>query len=303
MRPTIQMVIIHPNNTILKIMKISEIASSNFVVKLSDPLIKAVSLIGGEKGRYRLVVTDDDGMVEGVISGRRIVEVLLGRRGTSIIEEKGLDLTLNESINLFMDEAHQLFLEDTNLETVLKYLCENMTGYAILVDHSGRFKGIVEEAGFLERLRGKKISITVEEIMSTKPITEEARATVQEASRKMVNERLRRLPVLHKGNVVGIITISDILKELVRAKEKGVEEAVGNIFKRRVEELMTKRVVGIAPEADVGDAVKSMLEMDVSGLLVFRKGELVGIISRIDVLGKSAKIKGIEQMVEMVHEW
>ncbi len=60
----------------------------------------------------------------GVISGRRILEVLIGRRGTSVIEDKGLDLTLNESVNLFMDETYQLFLEDTNLETILKYISE-----------------------------------------------------------------------------------------------------------------------------------------------------------------------------------
>ena len=284
----------------MKIMKISEIASSNFVLKLSDPLIKAINLIGGGKGRYRLVVTDDIGMVEGVISGRRVVEVLIGRRGTSLLKEKGLDFILNEPVNLFMDEAHQLFLEDTDVETVLRYLSENMTGYIILVDHSGRFRGIVEEVGFLERLRDKKVCITVEEIMSTKLITEEVGSTVNDALRKMVNERLRRLPVLDKGKVVGIITISDILKHLVRAKEEGVENAVINTFNRRVEDLMTKEVVGVEPELDVGDAVKSMLDMDVSGLLVFRNKELVGIISRIDIVGKSVKIKGLEKMIEMM---
>ncbi|MCQ5374444.1 MAG: CBS domain-containing protein, partial [Candidatus Methanomethylicia archaeon] len=268
-------------------MKIGEFVSSSFAVKVSDPLIKAVSLIGGRKGRYRLVVTDDDGTVRGVISGRRIVEVLIGRRGTSVIEEKGLDLTLNESVNLFMDETHQIFLEDTNLETILKYVRENMAGYVILVDQSGRFKGIVEEIGFLERLRGKEIGIRVEEIMSVRPRTENAGATVYDASRRMVNERLRRLPIIDRGKVVGLITISDILKQLASAKEADIEAAVNSVFNRKVEELMTKKVVGIEPDADVGEAVKSLLEMDVSGLLVFRGEDLVGILSRIDVVGKT----------------
>jgi CBS domain-containing protein len=294
------MVIIPKNNNIVNVMKIGEFVSSHFAVKVSDPLIKAVSLIGGGKGRYRLVVTDDEGTVRGVISGRRIVEVLIGRRGTSVIEEKGLDLTLNESVNLFMDETHQIFLEDTNLETILKYVRENMAGYVILVDQSGRFKGIVEEIGFLERLRGKEIGIRVKEIMSVRPRTENAGATVYDASRRMVNERLRRLPILDKGKVVGLITISDILKQLASAKEAGIEAAVNNIFNRKVEELMTKKIVGIEPDADVGEAVKSLLEMDVSGVLVFRGEDLVGILSRIDVVGKTARIKGIEQMVEMM---
>jgi CBS domain-containing protein len=294
------MVIIHKNNDIVKFMKIGEFVSSSFAVKVSDPLIKAVSLIGGRKGRYRLVVTDDDGTVRGVISGRRIVEVLIGRRGTSVIEEKGLDLTLNESVNLFMDETHQIFLEDTNLETILKYVRENMAGYVILVDQSGRFKGIVEEIGFLERLRGKEIGIRVEEIMSVRPRTENAGATVYDASRRMVNERLRRLPIIDRGKVVGLITISDILKQLASAKEADIEAAVNSVFNRKVEELMTKKVVGIELDADVGEAVKSLLEMDVSGLLVFRGEDLVGILSRIDVVGKTARIKGIEHMVEMM---
>ncbi|MBC7113015.1 MAG: CBS domain-containing protein [Candidatus Methanomethyliales bacterium] len=281
-------------------MKISEFVSSNFAAKVNDPLIKAASLIGGGKGRYRLVVTDDDGTVRGVISGRRILEVLIGRRATSVIEEKGLDLTLNEPVNLFMDEAHQIFLEDVNLETVLKYIGENMAGYVILVDQSGRFKGIVEEIGFLERLKGKKIGIRVEEIMSVRLHTENIGATVCDASIRMVNERVRRLPILEGGKVVGLITISDILKQLASAKEAGIEAAVYDIFNRKVEEVMTKKIVGVEPDADVGEAVKSLLEMDVSGLLVFRREDLVGIVSRIDIVGKTARIKGIEQMVEMM---
>jgi len=281
-------------------MKISDFISSNFALKVNDPLIKAVSLICGGRGRYRLVVIDDDGIVEGVISGRRIVEVLIGRRGTSVIKEKGLDLTLNESVNLFMDEAHQLFLEDTSLETILKYIRENMAGYVILVDQSRRFKGIVEEVGFLEKLRGKKIGVMVKEIMSTRPHTENVGATVYDVLRRMVNERLRRLPILDRGKVVGLITISDILKQLVSVKEAGIEAAVSDIFNRNVEELMTREIVSIEPDADVGEAVRILLEMDVSGLLVFRRQDLVGIVSRIDVIGKTVRIKGIEQMVGMM---
>ncbi|MGC8935749.1 MAG: CBS domain-containing protein [Candidatus Methanomethylicaceae archaeon] len=277
-----------------------ELSSSDLVVKFSDPLIKAVSLLGGEKARYRLPVTDDEGKVEGFISGRRVIEVLVGRRGTSLIEEKGLDAILNEPINLFMDEIHHLFFDDARLDTILKYICENMVGYVILVDQSGRFKGIVEEVGFLERLKGKEMGISVDQIMSRRIHAEEAKSTILEASQRMVNERLRRLPVTDRGKVVGIITVSDILRELVRARNAGVERALANIFKQRVEELMSRDLVGIDPDADVGAAVKSMLDMDVSGLLVFRDQQLVGIVSRVDVLGRSVRIKGIEHMIEMM---
>ncbi|MGQ9759613.1 MAG: CBS domain-containing protein [Candidatus Methanomethylicaceae archaeon] len=283
-----------------KFMRVGELQSSSLTVNLADQLIKAVSILGGGKGRYRLVVTDNERRVGGIISGRRILEVLLRRRGTSIIEKKGLEFMLNESINLFMDEAHQLFFEDTNLETALKYLSENMMGYVILVDQSGRFKGIVEEVGFLGRLRGKRMGVNVTDVMSKRVYSTKSEETVYEASRIMVNGRLRRLPVVDEDRVVGMITISDILRELVRAKEVAIEVAVGNILERKVKDLICRDVVGIEAEADVGEALEKILEKDVSGLLVFANGQLQGIVSRVDLIGRVAKIKGIEWMVEMM---
>ena len=279
-------------------MKISDLLLSTFVININDPLIKAINLLG-EKGRYRLVIIDDENKVQGVISGRRILEVLLKRRGTSIIEEKGLDFVLNESINLFMDEVYQLFFEDTDLETILKYMSENMIGYVILIDYLNKFKGMIEEISFLLKFKGKKLGINIEEIMSKKVHTIDAESTLYDASKTMINERLRRLPVLEKEKLIGIITISDILRELVKTKKIGIE--IDNIFKYKVKDIMNKNIISIEPWADVGDALEKILEKDVSGILVIHEDKLLGMVSRIDILSKITKIKGISKILEMIY--
>ena len=55
-----------------------------------------------------MVVTDYDMKVKGVLTGRRVLEVLLGRRGTSLREREGIKGILREPVGLFIDEARQI---------------------------------------------------------------------------------------------------------------------------------------------------------------------------------------------------
>ena len=50
--------------------------------------------------------------------------------------------------------------------------------------------------------------------MSTPLITIEPNASLNEAARKMINNRIRRLPVMEKHKLVGIIVVSDFAKSL-----------------------------------------------------------------------------------------
>ena len=85
--------------------------------------------------------------------------------------------------------------------------------------------GIVTERDFLRRILAKRASYDtpVSEIMSTSLITVSPDASVREAARLMSGSKIRRLPVLKQGKLVGILVASDFVRHVGR---KSVSEEI-----------------------------------------------------------------------------
>ncbi|XES78090.1 MAG: cyclic nucleotide-binding/CBS domain-containing protein [Candidatus Bathyarchaeia archaeon] len=79
-------------------------------------------------------------------------------------------------------------------------------------------RGIVTERDFVRRVIAKQIPLDTKIVdVMTKPlITITPDASLGEAARKMVENRIRRLPVVRDHQLVGIIAVSDFAKHLSR---------------------------------------------------------------------------------------
>ncbi|HVP16683.1 MAG TPA: CBS domain-containing protein [candidate division Zixibacteria bacterium] len=77
-------------------------------------------------------------------------------------------------------------------------------------------RGIATERDFVRRVVAKRrpLDTKISDIMSTPLITIEPNASLNEAARKMVNNRIRRLPVMERHKLVGIIVVSDFARHL-----------------------------------------------------------------------------------------
>ena len=77
-------------------------------------------------------------------------------------------------------------------------------------------KGIVTESDLVRRIMAQKktLDTKVSEIMSDPLITIEEESSLRDAARKMVKYRIRRLPVMKKNVLVGIIATSDFAKHI-----------------------------------------------------------------------------------------
>jgi CBS domain-containing protein len=86
----------------------------------------------------------------------------------------------------------------------------------IIVIEPGSPKGIVTERDFVRRVIAKRrpLETKISDVMSTPLITIEPDASLNEAARKMINNRIRRLPVIERHKLVGIIVVSDFAKHL-----------------------------------------------------------------------------------------
>jgi CBS domain-containing protein len=86
----------------------------------------------------------------------------------------------------------------------------------IVVMEGSVAKGIVTERDLVRRVIVKKkpLDTKVSEVMSDPLITIEEEASIRDAARKMVKYKIRRLPVMKKGVLVGIIATSDLARHL-----------------------------------------------------------------------------------------
>ncbi len=123
--------------------------------------------------------------------------------------------------------------------------------------------------------------------MTRSVITIDPETTLPEAHRLMTEHRVRRLPVVEQGRLVGIVTRGDIRgAEASDASSLNVWDLTYLLAKLRIREIMTRNPVTIADSATIGDAAKVMLDNRVSGLpVVDADGTLTGIITESDIFG------------------
>src|SRR6202521_2039015 len=98
------------------------------------------------------------------------------------------------------------FREDTPVdEIVLTLSSKHITGAPVLA-RDGHVVGIVSETDVFTK-KGK----VARDIMSTHVITVSEETGIDEAARLLVGERIRRVPVVKRGKMVGLLSRSDVL--------------------------------------------------------------------------------------------
>lgn len=263
-----------------------------------DALLRVLEVMSQGRHPYRVLVTNGEGRVVGIITGRRILEVIMGVRGTGLAEKKGLRGVLEESVKIFMDESHETFTEDIGIGAILRFMVENSIGYAVIVDQSRRLRGTIHEVAVLERLRGKRFGAIVGDYMSKGVVSVDVGSSLGLAARTMVEKRIRRLPILDsEDKLAGILTIGDILRFIFsKAGLSGDLEL--DLAPIALEEAApVRKVVSASPFEDIGEALERLLDNEVSGMPVVDKdGRVLGVASRIDILKAVASVMGIESL-------
>jgi len=115
--------------------------------------------------------------------------------------------------------------EDSVLD-VIKLMAEKHIG-ALPVMSAGELVGIVSERDYARKviLRGRTIEQTrTREIMTAPVRTVTAEDTVQHCMETMTEYRIRHLPVVDKGAIVGIVSIGDIVKAVMEEQQNTIAE-------------------------------------------------------------------------------
>lgn len=124
----------------------------------------------------------------------------------------------------------------------------------------------------------------VREWMTPDPVVAAPDTSVAEAHRIMAGRKIRRLPVMGRGALVGIVTLGDLRgAEPSEATSLSRWEIRTLLDRLTLGRIMSRPVRTISSRATIGEAARLMLEHKIGGLPVMDGDRLVGILTESDI--------------------
>lgn len=111
----------------------------------------------------------------------------------------------------------------TPIAEAVKLLNQHRIGAVVVVTHEGAVAGILSERDIVRNLLGdpaKLLTLPVSDIMTTRVITCRRAATVSDLMEQMTEHRIRHIPIVEEGQLLGIVSIGDVVKGKIEATEQ-----------------------------------------------------------------------------------
>lgn len=129
--------------------------------------------------------------------------------------------------------------------------------------------------------------------MTTNPYTIAPDATIAEALDIMRQNKIRRLPVVKSGKLVGIVTEREMLEvSPSKATTLSIFEMNYLLAKTKVSTVMTRDVKTISPDALLEEAAVLLRDNDIGALPVVENGKVIGIITETDIFDAFIDLMG-----------
>lgn len=117
-------------------------------------------------------------------------------------------------------------LPDASVLDAIKLMADKGIGALVVID-GGDLKGIVTERDYARKviIKGRASDTTpVADIMTADVITASSQLTVNECMEMMTSKRCRHLPVVDDGELVGMISIGDLVQAIISDQQEEIEQ-------------------------------------------------------------------------------
>ena len=127
--------------------------------------------------------------------------------------------------------------------------------------------------------------ITVADYMTKRMVTLKEETDVVEAIQMMLDHKITSAPVVNNhGDLVGMFSEGDCMKVVL-------EMAYNQSMVGKVGEFMSREIQPVDANSSILDLAEQFLSSNVRSYPVFENSELVGVVSRTDVLKALTSIK------------
>ena len=135
----------------------------------------------------------------------------------------------------------------------------------------------------MENREGKEGA--VREIMMGSPVTLRPEDTLDLANDIISLARIRHIPVLEDGRLIGILTERDLMGGAAPAIFGMKQKSKSALLKTyQIKDFMKKKVITVGPDASIKDAVRLMIRKKIGCLPVLEGPKLAGIVTETDML-------------------
>ncbi|NQE45542.1 Inosine-5'-monophosphate dehydrogenase [ANME-1 cluster archaeon GoMg2] len=199
--------------------------------------------------------------------------------------------------------------EEVLVTKIAKDMAEQGIG-SVVITKEGKPAGIITERDLALKVLlkcGKASEVKAKEIMSYPLITVEPETSVEEACEIVVEKGMKRLPVVEKDVLIGIVSVRNILTKkseyvkrfypevqvLASRAKQGVSSVVpyflfktdkkGEKVKMQVREIMTRPIIVEDEETVVAKIAEDMDEFGIGSVLITKEGKPAGIITERDL--------------------
>lgn len=132
----------------------------------------------------------------------------------------------------------------------------------------------------IQKEQVKSQSVSVGDYMSKKLITFKPEQHMDEVVNSLLKNRISGAPVVNdEGELIGVISEGDCMKEVVRGKYNNMPTLSGTVA-----DHMSTNVISTSPETNIFDMANKFLELRIRRFPVVDLGKLVGQISQKDVM-------------------
>ncbi len=194
---------------------------------------------------------------------------------------------INGIVRSWMSSPVVTVTPETSLTEARKLIDEKQIR-ALPVVKEGKLVGIITKRGLLRldlsilenESWNQGVNMTEEtvgEVMTIKPITLLPETLIPKAARIMLENKITALPVVENGELVGILTNSDLLR-FILAEYSGLKKEIC------VKHYMTDEVVTIDPETTLLESHRLMGTKRIRSLPVMENNQLVGLVTRTDLM-------------------
>jgi len=219
------------------------------------------------------IVITDHGKYNGMLLKRTLMEPTV---------------TLQTKLHTMLSHTPKL-TPTTPIEEIARVMVENNV-YYLPVIHNDSLLGIVTADDVVKKLTEQNIGMQpIKTIMCTKPLSVGPNETIGKVLHLFRQENISYLAIVDHNNIVGAITINNIINKVLHA-HSNVERLDGFESEKRqkldlpANTIMQEQPLLLSPETTIRDVHAKMHEFELPGILIGKENHLHGIVTHKEFL-------------------